>query len=819
MKKRCVDAINAAAGRSLSAAELDKIEGAFNKSAMRLARSDPQRWHGLSTDQKTIEAGVQSVADLQAAAALKKKRAVLQIIKTADTDNRVADQVGIFKSTQAEGLVREMQHTQNYINGIKNRAVARLFDTIEAVKSTEGLSARERVAMFLFDTGNPKMERDVSLEVFAQGNGGTGNPMAVKAAKGWLDTIEPLRTRMNGAGGDVGKLDYGYLPHGWDSGRVLRGYDAFAEFTLPHVDRKRYVNADGTPMSDEQVLDFLRNAAESIGTDGQNKRPPGAFQGAGERANAGSETREIHFKDGESYLAVMAQYGRGSMYDAMIGHIGKMSRDIGLVERYGPDSAAQMRLQIDLAERADGGEKRVFANLPEGYWNVLSGASGVPRNVLIARLGEVGRAIQTGGKLAGAMLSSLGDMGTLVLTTGYNGLPYWQTVGNIGRAATKETKDWMLMHGIISESITSDMHRFAGEHFASGTVSRLASATLKLSGLNFWTDTGRNALQLSMMAGLGRMSRTDWGALHGFDRDLMASRGITPADWAVMRSATLESHKGIEFLTPQAIEATGHPDASSVVAKVLGLTRDEGEFGVINPDLATKTVVTFGGQQAGTGIGELARAVMQFKTFPIAMISRHYRRMLDTAKLSSEGRPLAANPLMYGAMFGASLLGLGAIQLQAKQIAAGKDTIDMFGPHAAKFWTQAVVQGGGLSLMGEVILGDSGIDTAKSLGKMLLGPMLGTAIDVGGIIKDNAKRRFEHRPTHAAAELVRVARSNLPFVNLWYAKAAVDHAAMNALQENLSPGYLDRQRQRAAREWGQDYWWKPGTGLPQRLPR
>ena len=35
----------------------------------------------------------------------------------------------------------------------------------------------------------------------------------------------------------------------------------------------------------------------------------------------------------------------------------------------------------------------------------------------------------------------------------------------------------------------------------------------------------------------------------------------------------------------------------------------------------------------------------------------------------------------------------------------------------------------------------------------------------------------------------------------------------------LSPGYLGRMRERAHKDWGQEFWWKPGTGLPDRAPR
>jgi glycosyltransferase involved in cell wall biosynthesis len=103
-------------------------------------------------------------------------------------------------------------------------------------------------------------------------------------------------------------------------------------------------------MSDTEVLDALRGAWETISSDGANKTAPGSFKGNGARANRGSESREIHFADGEQYLAYLREFGRGSMYDAMIGHVRGMARDIGLVERYGPNPNSQARLQIDIAK-------------------------------------------------------------------------------------------------------------------------------------------------------------------------------------------------------------------------------------------------------------------------------------------------------------------------------------------------------------------------------------------------------------------------------------------------------------------------------------
>ena len=103
--------------------------------------------------------------------------------------------------------------------------------------------------------------------------------------------------------------------------------------------------------------------------------------------------------------------------------------------------------------------------------------------------------------------------------------------------------------------------------------------------------------------------------------------------------------------------------------------------------------------------------------------------------------------------------------------------------------------------------------------KSLAGPSLGALFDlVYGIGIGGVYKAAQGKPTDIGAQAVNLARSHTPFVNLWYAKAAIDHGFMNALQENLSPGYLGRQQQKAAQEWGQSFYWAPQEHTPHRAP-
>lgn len=853
MKPECTAAVQAAAkaaGRkALTDAQLRSIDDRMAATLRQLARTDPE-WQSKSTAQRVTEAAQAAMAELKAEAARKVENAERQVVATEATNARIEAARGLFNEGRNRALIHDIDQTGQYINGIKNEAIGNMARMVDAVKAGEGAGAGRRFLMWLFDADNPQMTRDLATEIYRNGDGSTGNSVALEGAKAYLSTIEGMRQRFNSAGGDVGKLEYGYIPQPHDAAKVRTAgtmewikqhgasgvkdaamlRDPPPEFSknlwvdriLPLLDRGQYVLEDGSRMPEGQLREVLGRAWETISSDGANKRAPGVFSGSGAKANRGSESRQIHFKDADSYLAYMQQFGTGSMYDSIIGHVGRLARDIGLVERYGPNPNTQMKLQMDLAERADGGVKRDFGLRPESYWDQLNGTAGTPQSAKLAQIGTDLRNIQTMGKLGAAVISSITDMGTFMVTTGYNRLPYWDAIRNIGKtAASKDARDFMTAHGIIAESMIGDMQRWTGDNIRQTWSGRLANSTMKLSLMNSWTDTMRRAFSLTMMQGMARLSKTEWGKLSEWDRTHLERKGITEADWGVITQAELTDFHGVPHLTPEAIRASGDARSNEVVAKVLGLIQDESEFAVLNPDLATKTIASGGATQRGTIRGELARSVMQFKSFPLAMVSRHWRRALEAPKVTDGSAPALANRVAYAGALMLTTTALGAIAFQAKQIIAGKDPVDMTGEHAWKFWAKSLAQGGGLSIVGDLLLNDPTEEPGDSLGnlaKTAAGPAFGAVGDLGMKSLTNIYKAAKGKETHAGAEALQWGKSNLPYVGLWYARAAIDHAGMHAIQENLSPGYLSKMQQRAKKEWGQDYWWKPGTGGPARAP-
>lgn len=325
----------------------------------------------------------------------------------------------------------------------------------------------------------------------------------------------------------------------------------------------------------------------------------------------------------------------------------------------------------------------------------------------------------------------------------------------------------------------------------------------------------RRGFSFSVMAKMSELSRKPWAQLDDYDKQLLTRRGVGEADWLVLNATKPEAFKGLEMLTPQAVRDAG--GTGQLVSRIVGLVADEAEFAVLNPDLYTKALSSWGGTARGTPVGELSRSVMQFKSFPIAMMSRHWGRLMD-APSSSQGAPLAANKLAYGSAMFVSLTVLGAIAFQLKQMLQGKDPIALDDP---KFWARAVAQGGGLSIAGDLLLTDPtdnpGDSTANMI-KTLAGPVVGSVGELSAKTIENVYEYAKGKDTHAGAEYVNWLKSHTPYVGLWYTRAVFEHAVLNDINEAVSPGYLSKVEARGRKTFKQDYWWRPGEDTPSRGP-
>lgn len=843
MKPHCASAVRAAAGgRTISDAKLAKIDEALVRTMRELARRDRQlppdkrRWAGLTHEQRQAEAVAKAMEDVQAAAALKEYQTGLQALRAADAEAAVLLQLNTRKGlTRSQAYVRHLENVNEAVQADQKAAVAQLEDLIHAAESTEDTGLFRNIGIRLFDLDNPRMTADIVREIYRNADGSTGNKAAQAGAKAWLHVIEQARQKKNAAGGDVGKLSYGYLPPAWDAVKIEKaGPDAFAKFVLDRVDREQYVRGDGALMDDAEVLAILKASQETLGSEGLNKTQPGQFKGGGSLANRGSEHRVIHLKDGDAWIETMAEFGEGSLYDAMMGHILRTVRDTTLMEHMGPNAAATHRVQADIARRIDRPHGRSFKELkdsrsagvtPDGYWRLVSGETGAPEIRALARGWQDARNMQTAAKITWGPFSALADIGTIAQTLHFHRIPYFQYLQSLGRQMSADARAELRTHGVISDSYLHSLNRWTGDNMTHSLSGRITNAVMHLSLMNMWTNAGRNAFSDALMHNWTSRLGKAWRELDEWDRFLVGQHGITEADWAIISKATPDPESATPFLSPPRIRATGIDGAERAATKWGAFVGSEAEFAVVNPDLAARAIVTGGGAPAGTPAGETARTFWQFKAFPLSMLTRHWRRVFETPQ-GLEGAPAGYRGTVFGAdvpgggtvnriaalaALGFTTTMLGAIQTQSRAILTGKDpiTMDPTDEHGRKFWQKAFAAGGGSGFLADVLMAPMDDPQYGFGGKLgLLGPLPGAA---GGLL-DVA------RSNHPAADAVRWTSDQLPLVDMWQTRALYEHWFLHNAQESLNPGYLSRMQRRTQKNWGQSSWWAPGEMLPDRAP-
>lgn len=821
MKADCVLAIGQVLGRQPSDADIRNVEGRIAKAMRQQATLDPGAWTAMPTDAQVRAGAQRAAADLTAEAGLKQQRRVLQVLAAA----KVQQTLAAYPGKPLDALSHLIAFHTDVKGGmsVESRAKAIGRDGLRQILQTLEQSAPKFFGLLDNEAGT----RDIVRELHGQK---TGNADAAAGAKAFTDMAELMRQRFNAAGGDVGRLDDWGLPHHHSQIRVAKaGADKWIADTFPLLGRKKYIDEFGARMTDDQVREFLREAWPTIATGGANKMEPGKGGGSGMRANRGNESRQIHYADGDAFIKYQEMYGERTAYEVMVDHIQNLGTDIALVETFGPNPNQQYNLFRDralksesLADPVNVGNAETRAQRADNQYALLSGNTQAVANPRVAQFFDGLRNLQVASKLGSAVITAFTDEGTMRVAAHVANLPQMQLIRNeLAAFDPTNQMERRMAHraGLALNTLAHTMNRFGNEHLMSGWTAKAAQVTLRVSGMNAMTDARRRAYGVTMMSSIGAVVRDtpNLADLDVHDFRILASKGITEAEWAVWREATPENwgSGNDTMLTPDAIYRV--PDAAiakygdparlkeQAATRLLGTVLEETDVAVLEPGIREREIMG-GNRQRGTFLGEITRSFLLFKSFPITMITRHWAR--------AASMPTTGGTAAYAAALVASTTVLGMVAQQTAQIIQGRDPRDMT---EWKTWVEALLKGGALSLFGDFLFADE-TTGGRSILAATAGPVASLAEESIALTIGNVHQAAEGKDTNAGAEALRLVKSNVPGANLWYTRAAVDHLILHQLQEYLSPGYLQRMESRARKTYGQEFYWAPGETMPERAP-
>jgi hypothetical protein len=368
--------------------------------------------------------------------------------------------------------------------------------------------------------------------------------------------------------------------------------------------------------------------------------------------------------------------------------------------------------------------------------------------------------------------------------------------------------------GLIAENWTSVANaqaRFVGDMTGPEITRRISDTVMRITGLSPWTQAGRWAFGMEFMGYVADNAAKKFKDLDKPLQDTLTRYGIGEGNWDVIRTSGLYEHEGATFLRPEeiALRTDLQPGrADDLATRFLEMIQSETEFAVPSASIRGR-VMLVGESRPGTFVGEISRSFAMYKNFPVTLLNTHVMRAVNAENFNKKGA--------YFADLVISTTLFGALAMQLKEITKGRDPRTVMTP---EFWGSALLQGGGLGILGDFLFNDVN-RFGGGLEQTIAGPVVGFLDDTRRLTIGNVQELATGKDTHFMRELISYAGRYTPGSSIWYLRLALERQILDRLQIWGDPDAKQRMREieaRYRRETGQRYWWSPGDTEPERAP-
>lgn len=794
---QCITAVETAAGRELSEADLDTI---FTKTQGRIRRYQAE---GLSEREAAMRAGKEIGEQMRLAALIEKRSELINLAVKQDLWKRLPE------GKEAKALRGIMDATDAQAHGVT--AIAR-GPMIEALRR-EGL-------MRPLAKADKTLDAAVARELWAVEDGKTsvtGNKVARRMAEILHEAQDNVRAMQNKAGAWISKLDHYITRQSHDMDKIrgdgtAKAFEQWADDIAPKLDEKTFdgLAEDTAATRREWLRDVWRALASGVHDTARGADMFEGFTGPGNLAKRLSAERKLHFKSADDWIAYNDAYGKGGVLTSVLHGLDAGARNTALLRTWGTNPEAMYgRVRDDALKAAVKREDFKASDALKGQWNdkvfdTLTGKANIAGNSTLGSIQSAVLTLQTLSKLGGVVLSSLPDLAVNAAALRHNGIGLFESYASELRGLLPKGSEGRAVADSLAVGIDGMLggvaSRLAGSDGIQGTAGRLTDLFHKANGLSWWTDSLKSASGMLLSHNLARNAGNAFDKLDPRLQATLRRYGIDAAGWDQVRATPLKAADGREYLLP------AHIEDEALRIKFSTYIQDQVREGMTESTATTRTIATWG-TQAGTPGGMAVRLLMQFKQYPITFMARTLNREFR----SPDGMDIAGVAHLVVAT---SLLGYASMSL--KDLAKGRtprgSNADDSGEYA-KVVFAAMAQGGGLGIYGDFLFGDTNRMGGGPV-VSLFGPTAGTLDQLATEIQNLRKAVLEgdaQAGKDARSGALGLVRSSTPFINMFYSRAILDYMVFNRLQEAMNPGYLRRYEQRVQREQGQTFWLSPSA--------
>ena len=630
--------------------------------------------------------------------------------------------------------------------------------------------------------------------------------------------------------------------HDIDKVRAM-GAEAWAAEVRPFLDPVKTFGIDAG--NAEKELKFLMRVHKEIsagiyGLDGAvtDKDISDQFMQIGHTqslTNKLSERRTLIFNGPDSAFNYNAKYGTGNLAQTFVKEMQRNAKAISLIETFGDKPEAAIRADIERVKRTlamnkqdkelaafKAQEKRII-----DMFNSLTSTDTSAGDNTIAKIGSNIRAFQVVSKLGTTGLRSLNNLaGGAVELKNSSGQNFLQSIMGFTKETVMsipESRRKVFASGFME--LVNDMNHATINALGVADVGmgqRLAQTMTKYNGLDILNNSYKHAISIERQKSWAQGG--DFRALPERMQGSLLESGIDKHDWEMFKLSTEVAEDGRVLVTPEAVKLLTEESTLSTrtaKAKEYGLKKPESHESYIRDlelkmrsniiqsgNLASTTAglremsALTAGTQTGTGVGETARLLTQFKSFVLQSMNIGKRflngnpnsAMLEKGILMSEGKDVKSI-----AQWVVASTALAYMADTAIRFSLGKEQKD---PTSPSTWIDAVGQSGTGGMWADFAAGPW---EKYSYVENLAGPTFGQLNDVAEVFARTKEAALAGKNPMTKATMAgasKLIRNNTPFQNFPGVKQGLDYIQWDVIQTALTPDFRQKQELKKLREQG-----------------
>ena len=758
--------------------------------------------------------------------ALDKRNLAENNMKALDEYQKIVDAIELSggKINAIDGVKGILVGIQKFSQLARN-SIGSKQDSMEVVENGKLYQLINKISKTSWeDFTSGKMDLEIKQEMLGVN---TGLKQAKQIAQVLKNFQEEYRLRLNDLGANIGKLSDWITRTMHDADKMANASKrtkivednriAWREYTRERLDLKRSFPEVADIIKVNKILDDIYDSLMT----GDHMKHGGTNSVYGTRnvTNRLNSSRVLHFKDAVARHEYDIMFGEPSLKDSVTSVISNSARNIALMQVLGTNPQLTLEKILSLLRKKykssdpELNKQLVFKTFKNEF-SELDGSINAIGNNTMAKVGMFIRVLQSTGKLGFAGIASASDLAQYMTTTNFQGRGLLTGLGEAMNALFKrQDKEAMEILGVISNSVIGNMsNKYSSSFDTWGKMGRLQNLFFKYNSLNWWVSSLKSGMTVGLARHYGMLADTVFNSLNIRERNLLKLYSIDEGKWNLLRSIKTLDVENKRYLTAEGVNDLSDEAIKKYVGRILSEREirnfkkdleltwrnflvDQAMHGTPEADASVRAFMNQGFEK-GTGKGETIRFIGQFKQFPITIWKKIIGRELnsygpDDSKFSTVSG--LTSMVILGTMF-------GYIAMSAKDMLKGRTPRDPTNPSTI---LEALSQGGGLGIYGDFLINEIQNEYGNNVFETLLGP---TASDLNKL-RDIVMNLND--PAKAGKKFVQFAENNVPFLNLYYTKAAYDYLIGYQIKEFLDPGFFERMRIRHEETRGQTYFLKP----------